>query len=91
MLSPELTGQQSNPYALKDASGAADMSAWTSAGLQPTTGYYPYDPALAAYGTFFPFLFNSSMIFQLFTLTDATCAISYPQLKPHANFCSYTG
>jgi hypothetical protein len=26
------------------------MSAWTSAGLQPTTGYYPYDPALAAYG-----------------------------------------
>nr|CAH7739802.1 unnamed protein product [Callosobruchus chinensis] len=40
----------SNPYALKDASGAADMSAWTSAGLQPTTGYYPYDPALAAYG-----------------------------------------
>jgi hypothetical protein len=42
---------QSNPYALKDAGGtAADMSAWTSAGLQPTTGYYPYDPALAAYG-----------------------------------------
>ncbi|KYB28756.1 Homeobox protein araucan-like Protein [Tribolium castaneum] len=41
----------SNPYALKDAGGtAADMSAWTSAGLQPTTGYYPYDPALAAYG-----------------------------------------
>ncbi|XP_019762662.1 homeobox protein araucan isoform X3 [Dendroctonus ponderosae] len=40
----------SNPYSLKDASGAADMSAWTSAGLQPTTGYYPYDPALAAYG-----------------------------------------
>lgn len=26
------------------------MSAWTSAGLQPTTGYYPYDPTLAAYG-----------------------------------------
>ncbi|KAL9699048.1 hypothetical protein quinque_002489 [Culex quinquefasciatus] len=26
------------------------MTAWTSAGLQPTTGYYPYDPALAAYG-----------------------------------------
>lgn len=26
------------------------MGAWTSAGLQPTTGYYPYDPALAAYG-----------------------------------------
>lgn len=42
---------QSNPYALKDAgSAAADMSAWTSAGLQPTTGYYPYDPTLAAYG-----------------------------------------
>ncbi|KAL1517010.1 hypothetical protein ABEB36_000830 [Hypothenemus hampei] len=40
----------SNPYSLKDAGGAADMSAWTSAGLQPTTGYYPYDPALAAYG-----------------------------------------
>lgn len=40
----------SNPYALKDAGGPADMSAWTSAGLQPTTGYYPYDPALAAYG-----------------------------------------
>ncbi|CAG9821576.1 unnamed protein product [Phaedon cochleariae] len=40
----------SNPYALKDASGATDMSAWTSAGLQPTTGYYPYDPTLAAYG-----------------------------------------
>ncbi|XP_066138961.1 homeobox protein araucan-like isoform X1 [Euwallacea fornicatus] len=40
----------SNPYGLKDASGATDMPAWTSAGLQPTTGYYPYDPALAAYG-----------------------------------------
>ncbi|XP_060535396.1 homeobox protein caupolican-like isoform X2 [Cylas formicarius] len=40
----------SNPYSLKDASGATDMSAWTSAGLQPTTGYYPYDPTLAAYG-----------------------------------------
>lgn len=39
-----------NPYSLKDASGAGDMSAWTSAGLQPTTGYYPYDPTLAAYG-----------------------------------------
>ncbi|CAH1113079.1 unnamed protein product [Psylliodes chrysocephalus] len=39
-----------NPYGLKDAGGAADMSAWTSAGLQPTTGYYPYDPTLAAYG-----------------------------------------
>lgn len=42
---------QSNPYALKESGpGAADMSAWTSAGLQPTTGYYPYDPTLAAYG-----------------------------------------
>jgi len=41
---------QSNPYALKDGSSSADMSAWTSAGLQPTTGYYPYDPTLAAYG-----------------------------------------
>lgn len=41
---------QSNPYGLKDASGGADMPAWTSAGLQPTTGYYPYDPTLAAYG-----------------------------------------
>ncbi|KAL3284323.1 hypothetical protein HHI36_018487 [Cryptolaemus montrouzieri] len=41
----------SNPYSLKDAGGpGADMSAWTSAGLQPTTGYYPYDPTLAAYG-----------------------------------------
>jgi hypothetical protein len=27
------------------------MSAWTTAGLQPTTTYYsPYDPTLAAYG-----------------------------------------
>nr|CAD7572691.1 unnamed protein product [Timema californicum] len=40
----------SNPYALKDGGSSADMSAWTSAGLQPTTGYYPYDPTLAAYG-----------------------------------------
>ncbi|XP_077301841.1 homeobox protein caupolican-like isoform X2 [Arctopsyche grandis] len=40
----------SNPYALKDSGGAGDMTAWTSAGLQPTTGYYPYDPTLAAYG-----------------------------------------
>uniref|UniRef100_A0A1Y1LX74 Homeobox domain-containing protein n=1 Tax=Photinus pyralis TaxID=7054 RepID=A0A1Y1LX74_PHOPY len=39
----------SNPYALKDTSGVTDMS-WTSAGLQPTTGYYPYDSTLAAYG-----------------------------------------
>lgn len=42
---------QSNPYGLKDSGPpGADMGAWTSAGLQPTTGYYPYDPALAAYG-----------------------------------------
>lgn len=40
----------SNPYALKDTTGTGDMSAWTSAGLQPSTGYYPYDPTLAAYG-----------------------------------------
>lgn len=39
---------QSNPYALKEGSG--EMSAWTSAGLQPSGGYYPYDPTLAAYG-----------------------------------------
>nr|XP_034839159.1 homeobox protein caupolican-like [Maniola hyperantus] len=38
----------SNPYALKEGSG--EMSAWTSAGLQPSGGYYPYDPTLAAYG-----------------------------------------
>ncbi|XP_044760214.1 homeobox protein araucan isoform X2 [Coccinella septempunctata] len=37
-----------NPYTLKDTGATGtDMSAWTSAGLQPTTGYYPYDPALA--------------------------------------------
>ena len=42
---------QSNPYGLKDSGPpGTDMGAWTSAGLQPTTGYYPYDPALAAYG-----------------------------------------
>uniref|UniRef100_A0A1S4IZL4 Homeobox domain-containing protein n=3 Tax=Culex pipiens complex TaxID=518105 RepID=A0A1S4IZL4_CULQU len=40
----------SNPYALKESGPTSDMTAWTSAGLQPTTGYYPYDPALAAYG-----------------------------------------
>ncbi|KAE8748263.1 iroquois [Frankliniella occidentalis] len=39
----------SNPYGLKDG-GSTDMTAWTPAGLQPTTGYYPYDPTLAAYG-----------------------------------------
>ncbi|EAT40787.1 AAEL007505-PA [Aedes aegypti] len=40
----------SNPYALKESGPTSDMTAWTSAGLQPTTGYYPYDPTLAAYG-----------------------------------------
>lgn len=40
----------SNPYGLKEGGSTADMSAWTSAGLQPSTGYYPYDPTLAAYG-----------------------------------------
>ncbi|XP_055624837.1 homeobox protein araucan-like isoform X2 [Toxorhynchites rutilus septentrionalis] len=40
----------SNPYGLKESGPTSDMSAWTSAGLQPTTGYYPYDPTLAAYG-----------------------------------------
>ncbi|XP_018911022.2 homeobox protein araucan isoform X1 [Bemisia tabaci] len=40
----------SNPYALKDGNAPGDMGAWTSAGLQPSTGYYPYDPTLAAYG-----------------------------------------
>lgn len=39
---------QSNPYGLKESGPpGADMGAWTSAG---PTGYYPYDPALAAYG-----------------------------------------
>ncbi|XP_046807990.1 homeobox protein araucan-like isoform X2 [Lucilia cuprina] len=39
----------SNPYGLKDSTGGTDMTAWTSAGLQPTTGYYSYDP-MSAYG-----------------------------------------
>ncbi|XP_039964199.1 homeobox protein caupolican-like [Bactrocera tryoni] len=39
----------SNPYALKEGNAGSDMSAWTSASLQPTTGYYSYDP-IAAYG-----------------------------------------
>ncbi|XP_075161655.1 araucan [Haematobia irritans] len=39
----------SNPYGLKDTATGTDMSAWTSAGLQPTTGYYSYDP-MSAYG-----------------------------------------
>ena len=47
-LSPPIF--QSNPYGLKDSGPTSDMS-WTTAGLQPTTGYYsPYDPTLAAYG-----------------------------------------
>ncbi|XP_063701208.1 homeobox protein araucan-like isoform X2 [Culicoides brevitarsis] len=40
----------SNPYGLKESGPTGDMSAWTSAGLPPTTGYYPYDPTLTAYG-----------------------------------------
>ncbi|XP_030375246.1 homeobox protein caupolican [Scaptodrosophila lebanonensis] len=40
----------SNPYGMKDNSACSDMNAWTSAGLQPTSGYYSYDPTLAAYG-----------------------------------------
>uniref|UniRef100_A0A336M444 CSON011356 protein n=2 Tax=Culicoides sonorensis TaxID=179676 RepID=A0A336M444_CULSO len=40
----------SNPYALKESGPTGDMTAWTSAGLPPTTGYYPYDPTLTAYG-----------------------------------------
>jgi len=40
---------QSNPYGLKDTAAGTEMGAWTSAGLQPTTGYYSYDP-MSAYG-----------------------------------------
>ncbi|KAH8405410.1 hypothetical protein KR222_011396 [Zaprionus bogoriensis] len=39
----------SNPYGLKDSAAGGEMGAWTSAGLQPTTGYYSYDP-MSAYG-----------------------------------------
>ncbi|XP_023164346.2 homeobox protein araucan isoform X1 [Drosophila hydei] len=39
----------SNPYGLKDSAAGSEMGAWTSAGLQPTTGYYSYDP-MSAYG-----------------------------------------
>ncbi|XP_011690646.1 PREDICTED: homeobox protein araucan [Wasmannia auropunctata] len=44
-----------NPYGLKDATGmgmTADMgAAWGTTALQPAaTGYYHYDPTLAAYG-----------------------------------------
>lgn len=44
---------QTNPYSLKEAgTGGSDVSAWSTApGLhQSAQGYYPYDPALAAYG-----------------------------------------
>lgn len=42
---------QSNPYGIKDSGPNSDMSAWTTAGLQPTTTYYsPYDPTFTAYG-----------------------------------------
>lgn len=42
---------QSNAYGMKESGpSGGDMNAWTSAGLQTTAGYYPYDPALAAYG-----------------------------------------
>lgn len=55
-----LSGVQSNPYGLKEGGSTAEMSAWTSAGLQPSTGYYPYDPTLAAYGWDKYFLHNSN-------------------------------
>lgn len=45
-----LSPPQSNPYGLKDSGATSDMTAWTSAGLQPTSSYYPYDHSLAAYG-----------------------------------------
>ncbi|XP_065214831.1 homeobox protein caupolican-like isoform X2 [Planococcus citri] len=38
------------PYGIKDGTSGPEMSAWTSAGLQTTPGYYHYDPAMAAYG-----------------------------------------
>ncbi|XP_037808317.1 homeobox protein araucan-like [Lucilia sericata] len=37
----------SNPYSLKESTTGSDMSAWSTAGLQPTTGYYSYDPTFA--------------------------------------------
>ena len=40
---------QNNPYSLKESTAGSEMTAWTSAGLQPTTGYYSYDP-MSAYG-----------------------------------------
>ncbi|TMW46005.1 hypothetical protein DOY81_008915 [Sarcophaga bullata] len=36
----------SNPYSLKESTTGSDMSAWSTAGLQPTTGYYSYDPTI---------------------------------------------
>lgn len=39
----------STPYGLKDSTGTTDMSPWAGS-LQPSSGYYPYDPTLAAYG-----------------------------------------
>lgn len=44
--------RQTNPYSLKDAGSAGSDVAWSTApGLhQSAPGYYPYDPALAAYG-----------------------------------------
>ncbi|XP_075163635.1 homeobox protein caupolican-like [Haematobia irritans] len=39
-----------NPYSLKESTSGSDMSAaaaWSTAGLQPTTGYYSYDPTFA--------------------------------------------
>lgn len=46
-----IANPQSNAYGMKESGpNSSDMNAWTSAGLQSTAGYYPYDPALAAYG-----------------------------------------
>ncbi|KAE8573633.1 iroquois isoform B [Halyomorpha halys] len=39
----------STPYGLKDGTTGTEMSPWAG-GLQPSSGYYPYDPTLAAYG-----------------------------------------
>ncbi|XP_061395829.1 homeobox protein caupolican-like [Musca vetustissima] len=39
-----------NPYSLKETTTGSDMTAaaaWSTAGLQPTTGYYSYDPTFA--------------------------------------------
>ncbi|EDX10261.1 GD14388 [Drosophila simulans] len=48
-LSQNSNAATSNPYGLKDTGAGPEMGAWTSAGLQPTTGYYSYDP-MSAYG-----------------------------------------